>query len=148
MRKASVIAALVVSTASAKAQNLPAEGTPIQARTDFGIVTGIVQRRAADSLWILDSTFQLRPLVRPEIREMSTYGIQWARGAKRGALVGGIIGAMGLGAAIWADTHMEGECICIPASFVVAPIAVGLPIVGAGVGLVFAPSGWSRPRRY
>lgn len=148
MRYALAVAALMIVAGEASAQQFPAKGTRIQAKTDFGLVAGIVQRRATDSIWVADPNSGVRVLRRFEVREISTYGTQWGRGARRGAIVGGILGAITLGTAIWMDTHWEGECICVPITYIAAPVSLGLPLIGAGVGVMFAPDGWSKPKTY
>jgi hypothetical protein len=78
----------------------------------------------------------------PDIWTVATFGPQRGRGARSGAAAGAIVGGAALAAALWIDFNGKSECICIPLSFVVAPFAVALPVVGASVGALHAPFGW------
>jgi hypothetical protein len=148
MRWLVVLLAILVSFPAA-AQRLPAEGTPIKAKTDYGPVEGIVRRRTNDSLWVVDRDERLRAFNRRNIWEMSTYGTQWGRGAKRGAIAGGIVGAATLLGAVWVDTHQTGESFFPPLTVFAVPVSIlGMPLIGAGIGTLFAPDGWSKPRMY
>jgi hypothetical protein len=126
----------------------PESGTMVQANTDYGVVTGVVHRSTRDSLWLTTPDSSVRGLGRGDIFKLSTYGKQYSRGAKRGAVVGALVGLAAVGTSIWLDTRGEGECICVPLTYVVAPAALTLPIIGAGIGAIGAPMGWRNPVYY
>jgi hypothetical protein len=138
---------VALSTGRAAAQRLPAEGTPVRAKTDFGVVSGKVERRSRDTLWVVDADSKLRAFHRRDIREISTYGVQFARGAKRGAIIGGVLGFITIASAAWYDGHNKEENF-LPATIVATPAGLAMPIIGAGIGLFFAPDGWSKPKVY
>lgn len=143
------LAGLVLLAGTAAAQRLPRIGDIVRIETEGrDTVIGVVVPGPPGLLHVRRADWEVLSVARPLVSSISTYGPQWAKGAKRGALVGGLIGAAALGAAVYMDLSVEGECICIPVSFIVAPVAVGLPVLGAGFGLAFAPLGWSKPTVY
>ena len=149
-----VLAALAILGQRASAQGyaarvaFPEEGKAVRAATNYTVVSGIVRRRSRDSLWLTTPDLTVQALGRAEIFKISTYGKQHARGAKRGAVVGALIGVVAVGASVWVDTRGTGDCICIPLTYVVAPAALTLPVIGAGIGAIGAPMGWGNPVYY
>jgi hypothetical protein len=64
------------------------------------------------------------------------------RGARIGALVGAAAGAGLVALALHVDATADGD-IMIPATFFAAPAALGLVLVGTGVGAAAAPERWT-----
>jgi hypothetical protein len=121
-------------------------GIPLRMETVTGErLVGYVVATRADTvrLALLDG----RALAMP-VAALHSYAIRgtdrW-QGARRGALVGGLIGASALGLTLWADFHATGDGPHIPVSIFVAPYAAGVTVLGAGVGALFARERWSRP---
>jgi hypothetical protein len=145
------ICAVVLVAAPAGAQQFPKPGTPVQVQVDSGVVLGTVHRRTWDSLLVRQPSGYVMAYERGELLGVRSYGPQYARAAKRGAKIGALVGLVALGASVISDYHMyksTSDCICIPLTWVVAPSALASPIVGAGIGALFAQPGWSPPRRY
>lgn len=68
------------------------------------------------------------------------------RAAGRGALIGGAVGLLGVAAAVNHDRHVVGDNYT-PATWLAAPTAVILTLLGAGIGALSAPVRWEPPVR-
>jgi hypothetical protein len=64
------------------------------------------------------------------------------RGARTGARVGAIAGGAVLAAALYADATGAAD-LTIPTTFVAAPVAAALVLLGAGVGRAAVPERWT-----
>jgi hypothetical protein len=64
------------------------------------------------------------------------------RGARVGALTGGIVGAAVVALALHADATTD-AALSIPSTVIAAPAAAGLVLLGAGIGAVAMPERWT-----
>jgi len=104
-------------------------------------VTGTVAAHRGDTITVeTHGEFRLVNIGSIERYELSV-GRDRPRGARRGALVGGALGlALLVGAAI-EDAHSTKD-VLVPGVVLVAPLAVGITALGAGVGAIAAPERW------
>lgn len=111
---------------------------------------GKVLRPMPDSLIFSDYT-RVISVPAPEIYSVATYEKHYWRGAVRGAKVGAIVGgvliAVGLVSDLTYCRKPSSECM-MPATFVGIGGAFWTTGVGAGIGLLAAPGGWTNPRSY
>ncbi len=113
-------------------------------------ITGMVAAFDADTI-LLDVAARLArgdvPLAIPvaTVRAYSVSGgrDRW-RGARRGALVGSVLGLVLIGVALHADATTDADLI-VSSTMLVVPAAVGIVVIGAGLGALAGPRRWTSP---
>jgi hypothetical protein len=144
-----VLGALLISmlhggaAAQSSGWKLPASGQPVRVHgLDGTVLAGKLERLEPDSIGVAELNGNVTRLPFAAVRQIETYGRNWKKGAKRGAMGGAALSVVLIGLALHSDLSFDGDGPIIPATYLAAPIALALPVAGAGVGIVFAPTGW------
>ena len=151
MRFAAGVVGAILFAAPGLAQSglNPHEMVKVELRSDK-VLRGKVLRPTRDSLFFSDYA-RVLAIPAADIRSVATFEKDWWRGARRGAKVGAIAGVALVAAGLAGDLIYCRQ----PGSECMAPFtAIGLGAgvwttgIGAGIGFLTAPGGWTRPGPY
>jgi hypothetical protein len=151
MRFAAGVVGAILFAAPGLAQSAlkPDEMVKVELRSDE-VLRGKVLRPTRDSLFFSDYA-RVLAIPAADIRSVATFEKDWWRGARRGAKVGAITGGVLVVAGLAADLtycrQSGSECMA-PFTAIGLGAAFWTTGIGAGIGFLTAPGGWSRPRPY
>lgn len=137
--------AITVRVLPIGAQSVPerVEDTRLRIETRQGSLwTGRVVRVGGDSIFLReDRQHGIMAIAQRDVRRIAeSTGVRRARGAKRGAMVGGVLGIALIVAAARLDaSFVENDGA---ATDLAVPVAVGVTLIGTGLGAASAAEGW------
>jgi hypothetical protein len=146
LRALGALAGILISGAPASGQ--PGAPVPLDTRvrvelTNGAVLKGLVSAVERDTLYLVaGKTESRRAVATTLIRTLKrSAGRDRWRGARRGALITGVISLAAIGLAVYTDTHSRD--VMIPSTFFVVPLGVIFTGLGTGIGAVAAPEKWS-----
>ena len=142
---------MILSTAPVAAQSALRRSEMVRVElTSREIIRGKVIDPRSDSLIVSDYT-EVLAIPASGILSVATYDRHWMKGGIKGAKIGAVVG----GALTVAGLAIDLTYCRKPGSECMGPFtAVGLGAgfwttgIGAGIGFVTAPGGWTRPKPY
>jgi hypothetical protein len=137
--------ALICGTSGSAQSGIPvAPDTRVRVELLNGVVLkGLVSAVDRDSLYLFaDNTASPRAVAHVFIRTLrQSHGRDRWRGARRGALVTGVISLVAIGFSVYTDSHSKDAIV--PSTLFVAPLGLVFTGLGSGVGAVAAPEKWT-----
>lgn len=110
--------------------------------------TGRVVGVGRDSVFLReDHQRAIVAIARHDVRRMEeSAGVRRSRGAKRGALVGGVLGVALIAVAAQIDASHSNDGPGV--RYVAVPGALGVTLLGTGLGAAFATERWRAPQEF